>query len=132
MNGLDTNVLVRYLAQDDARQSARATRLIEGFSAADPGYISTVVLAETVWVLTTRYGVGREALVTIIETLLRTETLRVERGEIAWRAVRRMRQSAACGFVNALVAEMALDVGCGAIWTFDRGAAKHAGMTLLA
>ena len=131
MNGLDTNVLVRYLAQDDARQSARATRLIEGFSAADPGYISTVVLAETVWVLTTRYGVGREALVTIIETLLRTETLLVERAEVVWRALRRVRQAAG-GFVDALVAEMALDAGCDTIHTFDRGAAKHSGMTLLA
>lgn len=132
MNGLDANVRVRYLAQDDAQQSARASRLIEGFSAAEPGCISTVVLAETVWVLTTRYGVGREALVTLVETLLRTETLRVERPEVVWRAVRRMRQSAACGFVDAMVAEMALDAGCAAVWTFDRGAAKHAGMALLA
>ena len=131
MTGLDTNVLVRYLAQDDIKQSARATQLIEGFSAADPGYVSTVVLAETVWVLTARYGVERQPLETIIETLLRTETLLVERAEVVWRALRRVRQAAG-GFVDALVAEMALDAGCDTIHTFDRGAAKHSGMTLLA
>ena len=50
MIGLDTNILVRYLAQDELRQAARATRLIEGeLSDREPGYISLVVLVETCW-----------------------------------------------------------------------------------
>lgn len=50
MIGLDTNVLVRYLAQDDPTQSPRATEIIEQeISKEKPGYISSVVLVETVW-----------------------------------------------------------------------------------
>ena len=53
--GLDTNVLVRYLAQDDRVQAARAVRLVEReLSQRQPGYISLVVLVETCWVLKRR------------------------------------------------------------------------------
>jgi predicted nucleic-acid-binding protein len=40
MIGLDTNVLVRYIAQDDPVQSPKAMRLIESLAADDPGYVS--------------------------------------------------------------------------------------------
>lgn len=52
MIGLDTNVLVRYVAQDDSEQSPKATRLIESLSADSPGFISIVSVVELVWVLT--------------------------------------------------------------------------------
>ena len=56
MKALDTNVLVRYFAQDDVRQSAIATRLLEdGLGAADRGFVSLLVLLETVWVMESRY-----------------------------------------------------------------------------
>ena len=51
MIGLDTNVLVRYLAQDDRRQSAAATRLIEALTVEDPGFIAHATLVELAWVL---------------------------------------------------------------------------------
>ena len=52
MIGLDTNVLVRYLAQDDPAQSARATEIIERrLSDENPGFVSVVAMAEMVWVL---------------------------------------------------------------------------------
>ena len=57
MIALDTNIIVRYLAQDDARQSALASRLIEQrLSKAEPGFISLVALLETVWVMEELYG----------------------------------------------------------------------------
>ena len=57
MIGLDTNVLVRYLVQDEANQSARATRLIEReLSEREPGFIGLIVLVETCWVLKRLYG----------------------------------------------------------------------------
>jgi len=59
MTGLDTNVLVRYLAQDDARQSAIATRWIEEeLSPSQPGFVSLVVLVEVCWVLQRLYSAG--------------------------------------------------------------------------
>jgi predicted nucleic-acid-binding protein len=51
VTGLDTNVLARYLMQDDPRQSPRATRLIESLSAEAPGFVPVVTIVELVWVL---------------------------------------------------------------------------------
>ena len=52
MIGLDTNVIVRYVVQDDPRQSAAATRLMEKtLSAENPGFVAVVTLCEVAWVL---------------------------------------------------------------------------------
>ena len=131
MIGLDTNVLVRYLAQDDAKQAAAATRLVESLTAAEPGFVSQVVLVESVWVLESCYEVDAARIGTVIETLLRLESIRVERADVVWRALRRFRGSGG-DFPDALVAEVAADAGCRTVYTFDRGAVKRAGMTLLA
>ena len=130
MIGLDTHILVRYFAQDDALQSPLATRLIESLTGDAPGLVSHVVLIETAWVLESCYAVAGTALGEILETLLRTDSLRVERAEIAWRALRRFRQSGG-DFSDALVTELGLAAGCDVIYSFDRGAAKHSGMSLL-
>jgi predicted nucleic-acid-binding protein len=67
MTGLDTNVLVRYLTQDDAKQAEQATQLIENtLTVANPGFISLVVLTELYWVLGNVYSVtGPEWLDTV-------------------------------------------------------------------
>ena len=72
MIGLDTNVLVRYLTQDDPRQSASATRLLEDTLTVErQGFVSTVVLVELVWVLETGYRCRRVEVAGVIERLLR-------------------------------------------------------------
>ena len=130
MIGLDTNVLVRYLAQDDPKQTAAATRLLGSLSVASPGFVSQVVLAETVCVLQSRYAADASQIGQVVETLLRTEVIRVERADVAWRALRRFRQDQG-DFPDALVAELARAAGCKQIYSFDRGAVKRSGMTLL-
>lgn len=130
MIGLDTNVLVRYLAQDDARQSPQATRLVESLTGADPGFVSHVVLAETVWVLESCYGADARKIVEVIETLLRIVGLRVDRADIVWQALREFKQRLG-DFPDVLIAEIARSAGCTSVQTFDQGAAKRAGMTLL-
>ena len=83
MIGLDTNVLVRYLAQDDARQATLATRLVEEeLSIAAPGFISLVVLAELCWVLKRLYGATQDELKSTVQGLLATPQLHLERREI--------------------------------------------------
>ena len=73
MIGLDTNVLVRYMAQDDTKQSAVAARLIEKeLSNAKPGFISLVVLAELCWVLTRLSIASADELIAALEALLNT------------------------------------------------------------
>src|SRR5437762_609207 len=90
MIGLDTNVLVRYLAQDDPKQAARATRLIEQeLTASEPGFISLVVLAELCWVLTRLYAASPEEIKQTVEDLLGTPRFHLERREVVQAAVQR-------------------------------------------
>jgi predicted nucleic-acid-binding protein len=129
--GLDTNVLVRYLTQDDARQAALANQLLEKtLSAERPGFVSTVALVELVWVLESGYGCDRAQVVAVVERLLRTRTLRVENAEVAWQAVRRFAAGAA-DFADCLIERAGAAGGCEVTLTFDRAAAKAAGMQLL-
>lgn len=130
MIGVDTNVLVRYLAQDDPRQAAAATRLFESLSAAEPAFVSHVVLVEAVWVLQSRYAADAGQVAQVIETLLRTDVMMIEGADVVWRAVRRFRKDGG-GFPDALVAELALAAECGRTVSFDRGAVRRSGMTLL-
>ena len=112
MIGLDTNVIVRYLAQDEVRQAAAATRLIEGaLSAEVRGFISIVTLAEVVWVMSSSYRVGRPAIADIVEGLLTAPQLTVEKADAVWQALRAYRDSKA-DFSDALIVELGRDAGC--------------------
>ena len=131
MIGLDTNIVVRYLTQDDPRQSQIATQLMEKtLSSDEPGFISLVVLTEIVWVLVSLYFVDRAGVVQVVSGLLTTEQLRVESAELVWRAKRRYEASKA-DFSDALVVECALAAGCKRSVTFDRSAAATSGFDLL-
>jgi predicted nucleic-acid-binding protein len=129
--GLDTNVLIRYLTQDDAKQSPIATRLMEKtLSTDEPGFISMVALAEVVWVLVSLYSVDRAGVAEVVSGLLTTEQLRLESAELIWRAKRRYERSKA-DFNDALIAECAVAADCKRAVTFDRTAAATSGFELL-
>lgn len=131
MIGLDTNVLVRYLAQDDARQSSIATRLIENtLTETSPGFVSMIVLIETVWVMEDLYGADRARVTAIIDTLLRARTVVVEDAEIAWRALEAFRAGRA-DFADCMISAFATAAGCTVVYTFDKVAARDSGMTPL-
>lgn len=130
MIGIDTNVLVRYLAQDDEAQSAAASQIIDGLSTELPGYISQVVLVETVWVLVRSYKMPRATLVEVIEMLLRTRELVIESAEVGYLALATFRSSNA-DFSDALIAHGGRLAGCRETVTFDRRAALATGMQLL-
>ena len=134
MIGLDTNVLVRYLTQDDARQSAAATRLIEQeLSPARPGFISLVVLVELCWVLKRLYGAKEPELADTVAALLEAGPFKVEHRNVVQAALARMSkgQESKAGFADALVAALAQHHGCTQTLTFDKGAVASAGMSLL-
>jgi predicted nucleic-acid-binding protein len=129
--GLDTNVVVRYLTQDDPKQAAIATRLMEKtLSSDEPGFISLVVLAEVIWVLVSLYSVDKAGVAEVVSGLLTTEQLRVESAELVWRAKRSYETSKA-DFSDALIAECAVAAGCRHAVTFDRSAAATSGFELL-
>lgn len=130
MIGIDTNILVRYIAQDDPRQSKRASRLIEEeCSASIPGFISLVVLVELVWVSESCYGAARAEVAEMVRRILGIRQLIVQDAEIAWKALR-LFESGKADFSDCLVERMAAAAGCTAVMTFDKAAAR-AGMTLL-
>lgn len=131
MIGLDTCVLVRYIAQDDAEQSSAATSIIESLSGASPGFISTVTLIELVWVLQQCYPTTKDDIVHVIGMLLRTKELKVENAETVWQALRRFTDSKA-DFADCLIERSANAAGCEFTVTLDPWAAKKAGMRLLA
>ena len=130
MTGLDTNVLVRYVMQDDPRQSARANSLIESLSAEEPGFVPVVVLVELVWVLSGSYGLDRAQVATVLGTLLRSKELVMDRAELVTQSLKRYSASGA-DFADALIERLAASAGCSATMTFDADAVKAAGMTLV-
>lgn len=130
MIGLDTNVLVRYIMQDDAWQSPKATRLIESLDQHTPGFISLVSVIELYWVLTFCYDLSDQQVKQALEALLRSKQIIVDRADQVLRALRVFEEGKA-DFADCLIERTASAAGCSATMTFDAGAAKHAGMTLI-
>ncbi len=90
MIGLDTNILARYIIQDDPVQAARATTLIENScSAENPGYISSIVLCELVWVLSRGYRYEKSITTQVLQQLLTSSELAIEQREASWAALRK-------------------------------------------
>ncbi len=130
MIGLDTNVIVRYIAQDDPLQSPQAGDLIESLTAEAPGYLPLVVVVEVGWVLQDCYGVSRAELAAVLDTLLRTKTLVLEQGETVYKATRLFAAGNA-DFADCLIACSSKAAHCDYTATFDKGAAKALGMCLV-
>ncbi|MDO9424034.1 MAG: type II toxin-antitoxin system VapC family toxin [Methylobacter sp.] len=130
MIGLDTNVLVRYVAQDDTIQSPKASAMIESLTAETPGYVSLVSVVELVWVLTGCYAASKSETCEVLETLLRTREIIVAQAETVWKALRQFRENNA-DFADCLIACSGTEAGCEHTLTFDKGAVKGCGMRLL-
>ncbi|MGC3872192.1 PIN domain-containing protein [Halomonas sp. GXIMD04776] len=104
MIAIDTNVLLRYLLQDNEAQARRATALIQGGTLV---LMTDIVLVETLWTLKgKKYRAGKQALVDAIESLLQEPTLTFEDDETVWQALQDYRQTNA-DFPDALIARKA-------------------------
>lgn len=130
MIGLDTNFLVRYIMQDDPKQSPMATRLIESLDGDNPAYITLVSVIELYWVLTSCYELTGQQAAQAFEAILRTRQFVVERADQVMRALRVFGEGKA-DFSDCLIERSAAGAGCLQTMTFDVGASKHAGMTLI-
>ncbi|MGH8403114.1 MAG: PIN domain-containing protein [Gammaproteobacteria bacterium] len=126
MIALDTNVLVRYIVQDDTAQAKKAAALIESRCTSEsPGFVDVVVLCELVWVLETAYGYGRDIVARVVRQLLGTAELAVASADQAWTALRAY-ESSSGDFADYLIAIRNRDAGCTATFTFDKKAAAAA------
>lgn len=132
MIGLDTNVLVRYLTQDDPAQSALANALVEReLSASEPGIIGHIVLCEVAWVLSRAYGYAREQVADALSALLTCREFRVESPDLAVLALQDYRRGAA-DFSDCLLGRAHQRLGATHTATFDRKAAQAQQFKLLA
>ena len=130
MIALDTNVVVRFLTQDDPAQSAWATALFARLSEAETGFLCREVVVELVWVLERAYGLPRHDIAAALDGLLAARELVIEAPDRTGLAVERYRQGGA-GFSDHMIALAGRDAGCSATLSFDRKAVSHAGMTIV-
>lgn len=131
MYAIDTNVLVRLLVEDDIAQGEQAERFIASESGVGNSVlISLLVLLETEWVLRSRYEFPKAKIIEALAALLDTQSFDVEDDGAVARALYLWRDVTA-GFADCLIAERHLSLGAQATLTFDKKAAKRAGMQLL-
>lgn len=130
MIGIDTNVLVRYIAQDDDAQASRATAFIENeCSASTPGFVGHVVLVEVVWVSESCYGATRGEIAEIVRRVLSIKQLVVQDADTAWKALR-LFEAGTADFADYVIERSANAAGCKLTVTFDKKASST-GMELL-
>ena len=115
MRAVDTNVLVRLLTRDDAKQ----VRMAEAF-AAKGAWVSHLALAEATWVLASVYDRGPDAIATAVEMLISHEHLTLQDEDTVAAAVRQFRRRPVVGFSDCLMVEIARKAGHGPLATFDK------------
>ena len=124
MIGLDTNVVVRLLVQDDLAQVRRARKAIrQHCSEDDPGLINSIVLVEVIWVLGSVYRYSREEIVKAVEALLQIKEIEILHRTEVWEALRKF-QDSKIGFADCYLAAINRESGCLSTLTFDKKAAS--------
>ena len=130
MIALDTNVLVRFLVQDDPEQARIANMVFDQLTDAAPGFVGREVLVELVWVLERAYGYGRSEIAAALDGLLSATELVIESADDVGVAVDRYRNDG-FGFADLMIAAAARRADATEPVTFDRKAARLPGVRLL-
>lgn len=130
MIGLDTNILVRYLTQDDPIQSPQAAEIMERrLTDGNPGFVSIVAMVETVWVLDRAYGLAAHEIATAVERMLQADTLVVEKEQEVFTAMIALKDGHG-PFADALIGAIGATAGCSGTLAFDRKALRLPGFEL--
>ena len=127
MIGIDTNVLVRFLTNDDPVASPKAQRWLTGRTTAEPAYIGLIVLVETLWVLCGAYGYSCAASRDLVRRLLDVDQVRVEQAGLVARALD-MADADDYDLPDVLIALTHQRAGCAETVTLDRKASRIPGM----
>lgn len=117
MIGLDTNVIVRHLVQDDVEQGASATRAIAQLRPEDPGFLTVVVLVEIYWVLTRGYKFSAAAVTHALSALVDSPDIVVQ-DEPSVRAALGLAR-AGSDFADGLISSACKSRGCTRVLSFD-------------
>ncbi len=122
MIGIGTNVIVRYIVQDDPSQAKAAAKLIEQSCSKDnPGYINHIVLCEIVRVLRRNYKLDKQGICQVIEQIMRTDRILIEDIQLVWKALEAFRETKA-DFADCLLGQRNLRAGCEYTATLDDAA----------
>jgi predicted nucleic-acid-binding protein len=117
---LDTNVLVRFLVDDDPKQAAAAAALINRVIAdGDTLFVSDVVVCETVWVMSVSYDIGRREIAAVLRNLLRARHVTFRAADQLIRALEAY-EAGKGDFADYLIREHARAADCDSVATFDR------------
>ncbi|GAB4422049.1 MAG: type II toxin-antitoxin system VapC family toxin [Thermodesulfovibrionales bacterium] len=120
MKGLDTNVLIRYLVKDDAKQAKKASDIIKKITTSGEScFINRIVLCEMVWVLESAYGYSRKEIINVLDMMLRTKQFEIESKDIIRQALHDYRNGRG-DFADYIVARVNQANGCDTTLTFDR------------
>ncbi|WP_375261905.1 PIN domain-containing protein [Palleronia sp.] len=130
MIGIDTNVLVRFLVDDDPGQGRAARALFGRLTEAVPGFLPREVILESAWVLDRAYGFPRERIAAALSALLEVPEVVVEDADEVGLALHRYRKGGP-GFADHLIQVISMAAGCETVMTFDRKAGAMPGATLL-
>ena len=131
MIGLDTNVLVRYVVQDDPAQGRIAARLIErSCTPEDPGFVNLVVLCELCWVLDRGYRYSRSQVASVVRGLLAAADMRVEDADLACQSLGEY-ESGKAGFADSIIGFRNESKRAAPTFTFDKDAATLSRFKLL-
>jgi predicted nucleic-acid-binding protein len=128
--GLDTNILARFILQDDRVQSPMADKVMSSLTPDEPGWVGIATILELVWVLNSKNCFDRKAIGKTLDQLLLQEEIVMEQAEAVRFACQLFRKGNA-DFADCLISSCARSAGC-EVLTFDRIAARDAGMQLLA
>ena len=126
MRAVDTNVLVRLVTRDEARQVAAAEAFVE-----KGAWVPQLALAEATWVLSAVYDLNAAAIATAIEMLLNHKDLTLEESEVVSNALEVFRKRPTLGFSDCLMLEVARKAGHLPLGTFDRTHGKLEGVERL-
>jgi predicted nucleic-acid-binding protein len=130
MIGLDANILVRYLTQDDPIQSLRATEIIERrLTEKNPGFVSIVTMVETVWVLDRAYRLTTNEIAAAVERMLQIDVLVLENEQEVFNAMIALKEGQG-SFADATIAALGTREGCSCTLTFDQKALRLPGFEL--
>ena len=131
MIGVDTNILVRAIAEENDTVSAdRARAFLGALTAESPGFITQVVMAEFYWVISRGYRFDRQSCLQVIRGLVETPTLEFDDGEGVIRALM-LAEDTGADFADALIQGAVELFGVDEVVTFDRAAADRLGWRLL-
>ncbi len=130
--GIDTNVLLRLLVDDDEAQRKRVRAFGTGLNKSHQGLITLLGILEVDWALRSQYGFTRRQCAHALRKLMQIRGVAVESHDVVVRALALV-EDANADLADALIAERALELGCEATVTLDKKAASRIpSMTLLA